>query len=57
MAEVCRFLGIIVAMYYKENNPPHFHVRYNEFKAVIAIDTLALIEGKLPPKVLGLVIE
>ena len=57
MPEVCRFLGIIIAMYYKEHNPPHFHVRYNEFKAVIAIDTLALIEGKLPPKVLGLVIE
>ena len=57
MPEVCRFLGIIIAMYYKEHNPPHFHVRYNEYKAVIAIDPLALIEGKLPPKVLGLVIE
>ena len=57
MPEVCRFLGIIIAMYYQEHNPPHFHVRYNEFKAVIAIDTLALTEGKLPPKVLGLVIE
>jgi len=55
--EICRFLGMIIAMYYKEHNPPHFHVRYNEYKAVISIDTLALTEGKLPPKVLGLVIE
>jgi hypothetical protein len=55
--EICRFLGIIIAMYYREHNPPHFHVRYNEYKAVVSIDTLALTEGKLPPKVLGLVIE
>lgn len=57
MPEICRFLGIIIAMFYKEHNPPHFHVRYNEHKAVISINDLALMEGKLPPKVLGLVIE
>jgi hypothetical protein len=57
MPEVCRFLGMIIAMYYKEHNPPHFHVRYNDYKAAISIDTLTVTEGKLPPKVLGLVIE
>ncbi len=57
MPEICRFLGIIIAMYYKEHNPPHFHVRYNEYKATISIKELAILEGKLPPKVLGLVIE
>ncbi len=30
MPEVCRFLGIIIAFYYDEHNPPHFHVKYNE---------------------------
>ena len=44
-------------MYYREHNPPHFHVRYNEHKAAISIKELALLQGKLPPKVLGLVIE
>lgn len=57
MPEISRFLGIIIAMYYKEHNPPHFHVRYNEYKATISIQNLALLDGKLPPKVLGLVIE
>lgn len=57
MPEICRFLGMVIAMFYREHNPPHFHVRYNEYKAVIAINDLAIIEGKLPPKVLGLVIE
>lgn len=57
MPEVSRFLGIVVAMYYQEHNPPHFHVRYNEHKASISIKDLALLKGQLPPKVFGLVIE
>jgi len=44
-------------MFNAEHSPPHFHVRYNEFKAAISIKNLSLIEGKLPPKVLGLVVE
>jgi hypothetical protein len=44
-------------MYYQDHNPPHFHVRYNDYKASISIKDLALLEGKLPPKVNGLVIE
>ena len=44
-------------MYFKDHNPPHFHVRYNEHRASVSIKELAVLEGKLPPKVLGLVIE
>ncbi|MCH9634391.1 MAG: hypothetical protein S4CHLAM7_11400 [Chlamydiae bacterium] len=44
-------------MFYKDHSPPHFHVRYNEYKASISIKDLALQNGKLPSKVLGLVIE
>ena len=50
-------IGIIIAMYYREHNPPHFHVRYNQGKATISIKDLAVLSGKLPPKVMGLVIE
>ena len=57
MPVISRFLGIIIAMYYREHNPPHFHVRYNEYRASVSIKDLALLDGKLPPKVLGLVIE
>lgn len=57
MPEISRFLGIVIYMYFNEHNPPHFHVEYNEFKASIAIDTLGLIEGRLPSKVMSLVIE
>ncbi|MFM6008772.1 MAG: DUF4160 domain-containing protein, partial [Sphaerospermopsis kisseleviana] len=33
------------------------HVRYNQQKAIIDIETLSILEGKLSPRVLGLVIE
>jgi phosphomannomutase len=57
MPEISRFYGIIIAMFYSEHNPPHFHVRYADFKAAIRIRDLTVAEGHLPPRVLGLVIE
>jgi len=44
-------------MYFKDHNPPHFHVLYNEYDAEIEIKTLAILEGELPPRVLGLALE
>jgi hypothetical protein len=57
MPEICRFLGIIITMYFDEHNPPHFHVRYNEHRAVMSIRSLNIIEGHLPARVRGLVQE
>lgn len=57
MPELSRFLGIVIYMYFNEHNPPHFHAAYNEFNAAISIKTLGLIEGKLPSKVMSLVVE
>ena len=57
MPEISRFLGIIIAMYYKDHPPPHFHARYGGLAAVLDIETLAVIEGRLSPRVLGLVVE
>jgi hypothetical protein len=57
MPEISRFLGIKIFMFFNEHNPPHFHVEYNEYKASIDITTFGVLEGKLPSKVLGLVVE
>jgi hypothetical protein len=57
MPEISRFFGIIIAMFYSDHAPPHFHVRYGEQRALIAIESLAVLEGDLSPRVLGLVIE
>jgi hypothetical protein len=57
MPEISRFLGIIITMYYNDHPPPHFHVRYNQQKAIIDIENLSILQGKLSPRILGLVIE
>lgn len=57
MPELSRFFGIIVAMFYDDHAPPHFHVRYASHRAILAVETLAIIEGSLPPRALGLVTE
>ncbi|NJL88536.1 MAG: DUF4160 domain-containing protein [Coleofasciculaceae cyanobacterium SM2_1_6] len=57
MPEISRFLGIIITINYSDHPPPHFHVRYGNQKALIDIERLRMMEGKLTPRVLGLVIE
>jgi len=44
-------------MYFDDHNPPHFHVKYNEYRALIAIVELKVLEGHLPARILGLVVE
>jgi uncharacterized protein DUF4160 len=57
MPEISRFFGIIIAIFYENHPPPHFHVRYGSQQAIVAIETLQVLEGKLSPRVLGLVVE
>jgi len=54
---ISRFYGIIIAMFFDDHSPPHFHTRYGGHKAMIKIHDLSLIEGYLPPRSLGLVVE
>jgi len=57
LPEICRFYGIIIAMFFADHNPPHFHARYAGEKVVIEIESLRVLEGNLPPRALGLVVE
>ena len=57
MPEISRFYGIVIYVFYREHQPPHFHAAYGEYEGLIAIDTLAVLFGHLPPRALGLVIE
>ena len=57
MPEVSRFFGIIIAVFYDDHNPPHFHARYAGQKVSIEIDTLKILDGKISPRALGLVME
>jgi hypothetical protein len=57
MPEVSRFLGIIIAMYHHDHAPPHFHATYGSQKGVFSIKELKMLEGKLPKRVISLVLE
>ncbi len=57
MPEITRFLGIVISMYYQEHNPPHFHIQYNEYRAVMNIADLNIVSGSIPARVRGLVQE
>jgi Domain of unknown function (DUF4160) len=57
MPEISRFFGMVIAMFYNDHAPPHFHVRYGKLKAVIGIDPIEVLQGKLSPKARALVLE
>ncbi len=57
MPEISRFLGIVIGMYYKDHNPPHFHATYGEHEVAVAIADGQVLWGKLPRRALAHVLE
>ncbi len=57
MPEISRFLGIIVAMYYNDHSPPHFHARYGENEIRVNIETGEILSGTFPRRAQRLVLE
>ncbi len=57
MPEISRFFGIVIAMYYDDHAPPHFHAIYGSEKAEIRIDPIGVLKGRLSPRALSLVME
>jgi hypothetical protein len=49
---IAYFLGISVAMYYRDHNPPHVHVVYQGYEALVGIEDAKVLRGKLPPTAL-----
>ena len=44
-------------MHYGDHPPPHFHAIYGDQEALISVDSLAILKGRLPPRARGLVVE
>ena len=44
-------------MYFDDHPPPHFHALYSGESVSIGIDPLTMLAGRLPPRVLGYVVE
>jgi hypothetical protein len=54
---ISQFFGIMIAMYYNDHAPPHFHATYAGDEATFAIDTLATLQGDIPRRARALVLE
>ena len=57
MPELSRFFGIIIAMYYNDDAPPHFRARDGDDQASIRIDNGEVLEGELGARARRLVDE
>jgi len=47
---ISAFYGITIKVFQGDHNPPHIHVYYGEFRALIDISTGRIIAGELPPR-------
>jgi hypothetical protein len=56
MPIISRFLGIIIAMYWADHMPPHFHAKYGDYEISVDI-TSGVVEGKFPKRALRHVLE
>jgi len=51
MPTVAEFDGIRILFYYRDHDPPHFHVEFGDVEALIRILDLSVMEGTLPPRI------
>ena len=56
MPEISRFLGIVIAILYREHNPPHFHATYSSYDITVGILD-GVVNGSFPKRALRLVLE
>lgn len=56
MPELSRFLGIVIAMYYRDHGPAHFHAYYGEFEITVEIET-GVVNGNFPKRALSHVLD
>ncbi len=56
MPTISRFMGIVIAMFFDDHGPPHFHARHADGSAKVRIDTVEVVESNLPRRQLRLVL-
>ena len=56
MPEISRFLGIVIAMFYRDHAPAHFHAIYGEYEITVDIGA-GVVHGDFPKRALRLVFE
>ena len=56
MPVISRFYGILIAMYFNDHNPPHFHAKYSGYEALFDFEG-TILEGELPKRAVHFVQE
>lgn len=57
MPNIDNFNGIKINIYNGDHRPPHIHAVYNDFEALVIIETGEIYAGELPPRQLKLVFD
>lgn len=57
MPRLSEFYGIVVYMYWRDHNPPHFHAIYGGDEALVNIADGTVLRGSLPRTAARLVAE
>lgn len=57
MPELSRFYGIVIRMHFDDHAPPHFHALYGGEESLVEIHGLTFLQGRLPARARGLVVE
>lgn len=55
MPRISEFYGIVISMYRKDHNPPHFHAWYSGERAKFTISPVEVEAGSLSPRIVRLV--
>ena len=53
---ISRFFGIVIAMFFDDHDPPHFHARHADGSAKVQIDPIEVIDSSLRRRDLRLVL-
>lgn len=56
MPVISRFLGIAIAILYRDHDPPHFHATYGEYEITVGIRD-GVVTGRFPRRALVHVLE
>ena len=57
MPRICSFYGIVIAMFYNDHPPAHFHATYAGEEIRVNIDTLEILSGSLTRRAQAMVLE
>jgi len=57
MPTISSFYGIVIRMYHDDHPRPHFHAYCGGQSASISIDTLEVLNGRVPRRALTLILE